>query len=359
MLEEIREQKELLRKLYTSRESLTAEFTRLHSRHRFKKIYFIGNGSPYYGGYTLCFAAEALLHAEAEAIPSGLFHNHKTFDPAGILSPEQILLICPAESGHSKGQVDAARQAKKLGITVMSTTLNSTGVLARTSDIVLAKPGKHEVAMAATKGQTMALYMILLNFLEAGRAAGTLPEAEYKKYMQAMEQVPENVDKTIDRTLSWFWENRERVVGAEKYFLLGYGANFGTVQEAGLKFFECHGKPTLSLELEESLHGPLRGLGKKDVAFFLAAEDGPEKQRMEKLAQALAPHCENRVLICNGDLKGDTLPIASGNVAYVNTIEYLVCLQVLAFAIAEDLGIDLSLPLVADLDPVMLPAYED
>ena len=75
-----------------------------------------------------------------------------------------------------------------------------------------------------------------------------------------------------------------------KYFLVGYGANFGTVQEAGLKFFECHGKPTVSLELEESLHGPLRGLGKKDVAFFLAAEDGFEKERMVKLAQALVTH---------------------------------------------------------------------
>lgn len=359
MLAEIREQPDLLGQLYENREKLTRSFAALCRTRRFKKIYFIGNGSPYYAGCTLCFAAESLLKADAEAIPSGLFHNHRTFNPSGVYRPEEILLVCPAESGHSKGQVDAARQAKELGITVMSTTLNPTGVLARTSDIVLPKPGKHEIAMAATKGQTMALYMILLNFLEAARIWGTVSQEEYTRFLDAMARVPGNVEQTIEETIFWFKQNKERMLRADKYFLLGYGANYGTVQEAGLKFFECHGKPTMALELEESLHGPLRGLGKRDVAFFLAAEDCPEKQRMEKLAKALAPHCDNCVLVCGGDLTGDTLPIASGNVPYVNTIEYLVSLQTLSFAIADSLGIDLSVPLVADLDPVMLPAYED
>ena len=35
--------------------------------------------------------------------------------------PEEVLLVCPAESGHSRGQVDAARRAQALGIRVMST----------------------------------------------------------------------------------------------------------------------------------------------------------------------------------------------------------------------------------------------
>lgn len=361
MMEEIREQSGLLRGLFENRQALCRDFAALHREKRFKKVYFIGNGSPYYAGCTLCFAAEKLLGADAEAIPSGLFHNHKTFNPSGKYLPDETLLVCPAESGHSKGQVDAARRAKQMGITVMSTTLNPTGVLARTSDVVLAKPGKHEIAMAATKGQTMAIYMILLNFLEAALAAGTITREEYDGYLEACRQVPDNVDKTIDATLAWFAANRQRVMEADKYFLVGYGANFGTVQEAGLKFFECHGKPTVSLELEESLHGPLRGLGKKDVAFFLAAEDGYEKQRMLKLAKALENHCDNCVLICDSrdGLSADVLPIHSGNKEFVNVIEYLVSLQTLSFVIAKEMGIDLSVPLVADLDPVMLPGYED
>jgi fructoselysine-6-P-deglycase FrlB-like protein len=133
------------------------------------------------------------------------------------------------------------------------------------------------------------------------------------------------------------------------------------VQEAALKFFECHGKPAISLELEEALHGPFRALDKRDMVFFLAAEAGLEQERMRRLAQASEPYCDNRILIQSTDNPeaGDVLPIYSSDVEFVNTIEYLIPLQVLSFLIADRRGIDLSIPLVASLDGEMSPAYED
>jgi glucoselysine-6-phosphate deglycase len=361
MIKEIKEQSRLLNMLLQGREELCKEFVSLYQKHPFKKILFVGNGSPYYAGCTLRFAAEKLLKAESQAVQSGIFNNHTDYNIAKKFRPEEILLVCPAESGHSKGQVDAARRAKSEGVYVMSTTLNPGGVLARTSDVVLAKPGKHEIAMASTKGQTMAIFMILLNFLEAAYCIGNLSRKEYEVYLSACEELPRNVEKTIDDTISWFKINEKRVMEAQKYFLLGYGANFGTVQEASLKFFECHSKPTISLELEESLHGPFRALGEEDISFFVAAEDCKERVRMQRLFQALKPICKNCIMIqsINNPAKGDVLSIHSSDVEFVDTIEYLVCLQVLSFLIADRMEIDLSVPLVASLDELMLPAYED
>lgn len=361
MMEEIKEQPGLLKGLYENRKELCADFVSLYREYPFRKVLFVGNGSPYYAGCALRFAAERLLKAEAEAVFAGVFHNHTDFNVSGAFRPEEILLVCPAESGHSKGQVEAARRAKKEGCRVMSTTLNPEGVLARSSDVVLAKPGKHEIAMASTKGQTMAIFMIFLNFLEAAHCAGSISETEYERYLHACEKVPENIEKTIEASVSWFERNEQRVMNASKYFLLGYGANYGTVQEAALKFFECHGKPTVSLELEESLHGPFRALDKRDMVFFLAAEEGPERERMGRLSQAVAPYCENRILMqsIQNPETGDVFPVYSSDVEFVNTIEYLVPLQVLSFLIADRKGIDLSIPLVASLDGAMSPAYED
>ena len=363
MMEEIKEQSALLRSLYEGREALCADFAALYRKHRFKKILFVGNGSPYYAGYVLRFAAEALLGAEAEAVFAGVFHHHMGFDRSGRFRPEEILLVCPAESGHSRGQVDAARRAKAKGCSVMCTTLNPKGILARNSDVVLVKPGRHEEAMASTKGQTMAIFMIFLNFLEAAYRAGNLSRAEYDRYLRACEKVPDNIEKTIGNTVSWFEKNAERVMNASKYFLLGYGANYGTVQESALKFFECHGKPSVPLELEEALHGPFRALEKRDMIFFLAAEAGPEQERMMRLAQASEPYCDNRILIRSGSADisegGDVLSIYSSDVEFVNTIEYLIPLQVLSFLIADRMEINLSIPLVAALDETMSPAYED
>ncbi|MFR4146427.1 MAG: hypothetical protein ACLT1J_08985 [Mediterraneibacter gnavus] len=85
---------------------------KLCKEQQFKKIYFVGNGSPYYAGYTLSFAAEKLMGADAVAIPAGVFHNHCVFNRAKQYANDEILLVCPAESGRSKGQVDAAHRAK-------------------------------------------------------------------------------------------------------------------------------------------------------------------------------------------------------------------------------------------------------
>ncbi|MFR6162538.1 MAG: hypothetical protein ACLUJR_05580 [Mediterraneibacter gnavus] len=105
-----------------------------------------------------------LWEQNAVAIPAGVFHNHCVFNRAKQYANDEILLVCPTESGLSKGQVDAAHRAKEVGIKVMSTTLNPNGILAGYSDIVLTKPGQHEQAMAATKGQTMGILLIFLNF---------------------------------------------------------------------------------------------------------------------------------------------------------------------------------------------------
>lgn len=362
MLDEIREQPALLRSILDRRAQLTADFVKLYCETPIKRVFFVGNGSPYYVGCTLSGAAEKLLHADATAIPAGYFNHHGSFLVPECYKPEEVLLVCPAESGHSRGQVDAARRAQALGIRVMSTTLNPTGVLARSSDIVLPKAGVHEVAMAATKGQTMALLLIFLCFLDAAAAAGNITQEEYKRWLDACEALPANVESSIDLTLDWFERLKDRVMGAPQYFLLGYGANYGTVQEAALKFYECHQRPTLPMEMEESLHGPFRALHREDMVFFLCAEDGPERQRLCKLADALHVYCDNRILVQRKDaptMNPDSLPVATGDVEFVNAIEYLIPMQVLSYLISYHRGIDVTIPLVDKLDGVMLPAYED
>ena len=361
MAREIDQQSELLQELWDTEEEWTKPFVELCKTHNFKRLLFVGNGSPYYAGCALRFAAEHLLKVNAESVPAAIFNNHATFDASGSIDPSEMLLVCPAETGHSKGQVDAARKARALGIPVVCTTLNPTGVLARECDVVLAKPGGPEYAVASTKNQTMALFLVLCCFVEGGYAQGNITEEEYKSLREALAAVPQNVGRTVELSRAWFEANEQRLMNAPAFFLIGYGSNYGTVQEGALKFYETHERPTYVFELEETLHGPFRALHSDDVCLFLAAEAGEERDRMLRLAEAAEPYCKNRVLIQNEklDAVGDALPIATSDVPYVDVIEYLIPMQVIAERMSDRLGIDLSEPKVASLDPVMLPAYED
>lgn len=361
MLEEIREQPALLRGLRDTRDEWTAPFVALCREHRFRRLLFVGNGSPYYAGVTLAPAAERLLGVNACSVPAAYFRNHGSFDASGTVPADQILLVCPAESGHSKGQVDAARRARAAGVPVVCTTLNPKGVLARECDVVLAKPGCPERAVAATKNQTMALYLVLTCLVEAAAALGTIDAGKHARLLAALDAVPDNVGRSVELALAWCEGNRSRLMGAPTFFIMGYGANLGTAQEGALKFYETHERPTYAFEMEEVLHGPFRALHRDDVCLFLSAEAGVERDRMHVLAQASRRYCDNLVMV-QGEGQApaaDRLPVASGDVEFVDALEYLVPLQVIAAFMAHGLGIDLSKAKVPELDPVMQPAYED
>lgn len=361
MMDEILEQPGLLTSLRDTREKWTRPFTDLCKGHRFEKVVFVGNGSPYYAGCTLRYAAERCLHAHAEAVMAGAFSHHGSFDASGSIDPSRILLVCPAETGHSRGQVDAARRARALGIPAACTTLNPSGVLARECDVVLAKPGTGERSVAATKHQTTALYLVLTCLVEAGRALGNLSDDRYGRYVRALDAVPDHVSESIGRSVAWFEENEVRLMRTPAFFLVGYGANVGTVMEGALKFYETHERPTYAFELEETLHGPFRALHKDDMVLLLSAEAGAERDRMALLANAATRYCDNLVTIQSDRQAAacDPLIIASSDVEDVCAIEYLIPFQVISALLADRVGIDVTIPKVSELDPVMLPAYED
>ena len=96
MMEEVIEQSELLARLWEAEAEWTAPFVELCREHDFKRLLFVGNGSPYYAGITLRHAAERMLRVNAESIPAAVFHNHGSFDASGSIDPSEILLVCPA-----------------------------------------------------------------------------------------------------------------------------------------------------------------------------------------------------------------------------------------------------------------------
>ena len=361
MIDEIRQQPDVLRSLVSNRASITADFVALMKRTDVRRIYFVGAGSPLYAAEVLRFAAIRLLGVDATAFPPSIFNAHVGFD-LEHLSPEQMLLICPAESGKSKGQVDAARTARSAGIPVVCTTLNPKGVLARECDVVLEKPAGHEEAYVTTKGQSIAIALVLMCLVDAAYALGRLSPKEHARYLDAFESLPSNVEATISSSISWFYDHQEEVMSVDSYRFIGYGANFGTVNECMLKIAESVRKPSFCYELEETLHGPMISMGWRDMVFLLATEDGPEKERALELARVLqnvTPH----VVVIQSEMDkrfdGRSLPVRTGDVEFIDAIEYMIPAQVIAFEVSNALGIDTTIDPYDDLHRAMETKYED
>lgn len=362
MLDEIHEEPKLFQLCLENRRELTKDFVKLFQTHEIKRVYFSGSGSPSHVGLIMKYAVIRLLGAEATYSYPMLFHHHDGFNINGAYKAEEMVLICPAESGRSKGAVLAARRARSQGIPIICTTLNPSGVLARECDVIITKPSGHERALPSTKGHSTGIFILLLCIVETAFALGRLTEAEHQEYIDDFYRLIESARDGADRAERWFFDHQAIVMNAPFYRVIGYGANYGTALETALKFIETHKKLTMAYELEEFLHGPIRTVKADDVIFLLCTEDGDEKERMKALYGVLKRITDNCVLVCDEkDSGGDPLALTfkAVNREFLSAVEYMTPMQVLAYEIGVHLGFDPTSGTNTWAKLAMEPSFED
>lgn len=342
MLEEIASEPRLFQECFKCRAELTRDFVRLFLQYPIKRIYFCGSGSPSHVGVVMKYAAVKLLKVEATYSYPMLFNNHEGFNSGGSYRPEEMVLICPAETGRSKGAVLAARKARKLGIPVICTTLNPQGVLARECQVVIQKPSGYEKALPSTKGHSVGIFLFLMCILEAALALGRIGRETYEGYINDMERLAESCEDAIRQTERWFGAYQDVLMNAGFYRVVAYGANYGTALEAALKFTEAHRRLTMAYELEEFMHGPIRTVRPGDVIFLICAEAGQERERIKALARVLRKITENCILVCGEEGIGEknSLNFRAVDREFLTAVEYLIPFQVLAYRIGDCLGYD-------------------
>lgn len=343
MRKEIYEEPDIFKECLKRKDELTGDFVKLFLEHDFKRIYFSGSGSPSHVGLILKYAVVSLLGIEATYSYPMLFNNHEGFNVGGKYKPEEMAVICPAESGRSKGAVIAARAAKAQGIPVICTTLNPEGVLARECTVVVKKPSGHEMALPSTKGHSTGIFILLLCIVETARAMGKIDQETYGIYMRSFEKLAESCKNGADQACQWFKDHQDIVMNAPYFRVIAYGANYGTVLETALKFIETHRRLTMAYELEEFMHGPIRTIRQGDVIFLLCTEDGPEKERMKKLYTVLKKMTDFCILVGRKEDSMDdplALTFEAVNQPFLSTVEYLVPMQIMACMIGDHLGFD-------------------
>lgn len=358
MFNEIAEESKIIRKILKEKDKYTSDFVNLFKTHEIKRIYIVGNGSPGWASVALKYAAVKILKADTSYSTPMLFLNHEGFDPGKIFAPEEMLLLCPAESGRTVGPVLIARDAKAKGIPVVCTTLEPDGVLAEASDVVISKPSGREYGLPSTKGHSTGIFLFLLNFVEAAYATGKITAEEYDRYSSAFRKLPDTLEDAASATLDWFKRNMNLLMASDRIHYVAYGANFSTIKEATLKGTETHRKPSFADELENFLHGPVGAIESREIVFMIAAEDCPEKDRMLRLYHILKEKKVGRDCIlvhstADAFSTPNELAFAATNVEFVNCLEYLLPFQLLTYCISEHLGIDTSFHFGEDIENEM------
>ncbi len=342
MLENIMEEPGIIRGLIENRKEIARDFVNHFEKYPVKRVYFSGHGSPYHVGMIIKPMMENLLKVEVSAEIPTLFNNHSNFNVNGVYQPEEMLLICPAQSGRTSGPYYSAEKAHNQGIPIMCITLRGNGMLAKISDILVVKPSGDETAFPETKGHLASVAILMLCILEAAFSLKRISDKEYEGYIEAFSRIPKACEEAIAATISWHDKYKYYLLRENTAIIVGYGSNYGTALEGALKVLESTLKLWTGYECEEFMHGKNQPVGHNSVLFFLYVPDkGTEPGRMK----ALVEWCRERSEACfvlgtlGCDLEDEkALCWNAVNYPYISALEYHIPFQMLSYLLARDLG---------------------
>ncbi len=193
-----------------------------------------------------------------------------------------------------------------------------------------------------TIGYTGSALDLMLLAMHVGRCRGHLAKEQYDRLLSDARKVPACHQEAAARAEAWIKAREQQILGSRCVIFTGAGALYGVAQEASVKFWEVPYLASFGYELEEGLHGPNYGYSSEHCVIVL--NDG--RHELEK-ALALTRYTKevfgNGLLIGPVTVSEDDLQIPLPG----NDFDCLVLsgtVQVAAYFLAEDQGIDTTVP---------------
>ena len=322
MLREIKEQPQTLRDTISSalkQAPPVGEFIEQTKANR-GDIFLIGCGTSLYASIAGKYAIETFSGIRCTAYPASEFRDFE-------IMREGDAVIAVSQSGETGDVLTAIKQATKKGCKIASITNESESALAKLSQCsIITKAGK-ESAIPMTKTYTAMLAALFSIAILLGNKEKTVSE---------LQKIPRIVEETIKISESRIRSLSEQLVNAKDIFLLGRGPNYSTAAEASLKLKEASLVHAEGFSSPEFRHGPKALIGTGTPVIGFTSSDNLDETTM-RLMEELKSAGANAASI--GDTENSTIRIPTTNY-YLTPIPYIVPLQLLAFYLAIQKGID-------------------
>lgn len=338
MLDYIHETRQYAARVLDNSAKNCERFAAQYAARKYKRILIAASGTS----CNACITARPFME-KVLGVPVTVFTAYDFAHYDKVIHRDEDLLITLTQEGESTNTLDCIRKADQLSLDnwIVTEDRDSTGTNMAGGRVII-DCGREYVG-PKTKGYTCSVLTLYVMALEAGKAAGSITDAQYADYMARARRTVDNIDNVIERSKAWFEHNKEQLVPCERCYMISYGANVGTVLEGALKSLETVRYTFFSFELEEFLHGPIASV-KKDVYLLLVSPRGEGYQRANTLYKFLDQHHPNTFGV--GAQDGvDSPKVLDGGFMDdedFSPLEYGIPLQLFAYLLYTAKGIDLE-----------------
>ena len=299
-------------------------------------------GTAYYAGLVARYWFERFARLPVDIdVASEFRYREAPMRPGG-------LAICVSQSGETADTLASLRYAKQNGQHVLSVVNVPTSTIARESDAVMPTLAGPEIGVASTKAFTCQLAALACLAVAAGRARGVLSDADEKKLVRALIEVPRLMAEAL--ALEPQIERLARDLAKSRDVLyLGRGTSYPLALEGALKLKEISYIHAEGYAAGELKHGPIALIDETMPVIVIAPYDRVFDKTLSNM-QEVAARSGKIVLITDpkGASEANVPLLAKLAVpempATVTPLVFAIPVQLIAYHVAAFMGKDVDQP---------------
>jgi glutamine---fructose-6-phosphate transaminase (isomerizing) len=308
------------------------------------KIFIVACGTSYHAGLVGSLALAKLAGINARVVIASEFSE----EALTLVTPKSVVLAI-SQSGETMDTLNAVRDAKAKGATILS-ILNVLGsTLMRLSTVYIDQNAGPEIGVASTKAFTSQIVILLRLAATVGRKKGEVSAKEITELESELHRVPALIQNVISTKNDEIRKIAEELDGASSLCFLGRGINVPTALEGRLKLLELSYIPAIAYPAGESKHGFIALIQEGFPVIFVAPNDESHRRIIGNIMEMKARGARIISIIEEGDeairnLSDRVIEIGESLPSLITPLVYVVPMQLLAYYLSVIKGNDPDYP---------------
>jgi glutamine---fructose-6-phosphate transaminase (isomerizing) len=308
---------------------------------KLKRLVFIACGTSYHASLVGEFLIEGLARIPVEVDLASEFRYR---DP--LVGPGD-LIVAVSQSGETLDTMEAVRECKRKGATVLAISNVIESSIPRLADHTFYTHAGPEIGVASTKAFTTQLVSMVLLAIYLGRRTGALERERARELLGELVQLPVKMQEVVDHAPQL--QVMARRYGAAGGFLfLGRGNQFPIALEGALKLKEISYIHAEGYAAGEMKHGPIALIDEHLPVVILVPQSPAYDKVVSNLAEVRARSGKVLAVASRGDVDiggaADDVVLIPATAVELQPILTVLPLQLLAYYVADYKGTDIDQP---------------
>ncbi len=342
MIKEINEQPETLRNTLRIQDhylDLLSTFL-----DRANEVFLVACGTSYHA----CLAA-SYMFSKLAFLPTYPVYASEFLEQCGKSVNIDSTILAVSQSGETADTIAAVSCAQQRAATILSLTNVIGSTLTRVSRVYIGTQAGPEIGVAATKTFTSQLSVLAQLALKLAKKRGKVSQDEIDALEEKLEKLPEYVQYIVATQEDKIKDIAKKYASSKVFFFLGRGISTATAFEGRLKLMEIAYIPSIAFPAGESKHGPISLVEDGFPVVFVCPRDDTHRTVIGNIMEMKARGAHIIAVVEEGDeevksLADDYIEVPKGIPPVLSPIPYAVPLQLLAYHVAIEKGLNPDMP---------------